>query len=167
MGSGKSTLGRALGAMTSLRFVDLDTLIEARCHRTINTIFKEDGEEHFRRIERRLLEEVCNGEDIVVACGGGAPSYADNMELMNSRGLTVYLNTSRDLLLRRLKAGRRSRPLLSGLDDSSLETFVDRLFAEREPYYSEAKATFSGDLLETLEQIELSANRFIESFHIN
>ncbi len=167
MGCGKSTLGRALGAMTSLRFVDLDTLIEARCHRTISTIFKEDGEEHFRRIERRLLEEVSNGEDIVVACGGGVPSYADNMELMNSRGLTVYLNTSRDLLLRRLKAGRRSRPLLSGLDDSSLETFVGRLFAEREPYYSEAKATFSGDLLETLEQIELSANRFIESFHIN
>lgn len=99
--------------------------------------------------------------------GGGVPSYADNMELMNSRGLTVYLNTSRDLLLRRLNAGRRSRPLLSGLDDSSLETFVDRLFAEREPYYSEAKATFSGDLLESLEQIELSANRFIESFHIN
>ena len=167
MGCGKSTLGRALGAMTSLRFVDLDTLIEARCHRTISAIFKEDGEKHFRSIERRLLEEISATEDVVVACGGGAPAYSDNMEMMNSRGLTVYLDTSRDVLIRRLKSGRRSRPLLSGLDDNALEELIDTLFARRKPFYDEAKASFSGDLLETFEQIEQSADRFIESFHLN
>lgn len=166
MGCGKTTLGRALGAMSTLNFVDLDSLIVARTHRTIAEIFAHGGESEFRSIERGLLAELAETEDVVVACGGGTPCFFDNMELMNRSGITVFMDTSRDCLLRRLKIGRRKRPLIAGMNDVELESFAFDLLARRRPHYEKARAVFSGDLLETRDEITLSARRFIESFNL-
>lgn len=166
MGCGKTTLGRALGAVSSLNFIDLDAHIEAHCHRPIPQVFKEVGEAGFREIEHRMLAELAEKQDVVIACGGGTPYFGDNMDLMNRSGLTIFMDTSREKLISRLRAGRRKRPLIAGLDDVALEAYVDTTLGQRRPYYEQARAVFTGDLLEDMDQIMLSAERFIESFNL-
>lgn len=166
MGCGKTTLGRALGAVSSLNFIDLDAHIEAHCHRPILQVFKEVGEAGFREIEHRMLAELAEKQDVVIACGGGTPCFGDNMDLMNRSGLTIFMDTSREKLISRLRAGRRKRPLIAGLDDVALEAYVDTTLGQRRPYYEQARAVFTGDLLEDMDQIMLSAERFIESFNL-
>jgi len=166
MGCGKTTLGRALGAMSSLRFIDLDSHIEAVCHCSIGEIFNREGEDGFRLLEHNVLMQLAVMRDVVIACGGGTPCFHDNMALMNDNGTTVFMDTSMTRILARLKVGRRCRPLLAGLDDVALEKFVVETYRKRIPYYEQAKAVFSGDLLETLDEVELSARRFIQSFNL-
>lgn len=166
MGCGKSTLGRNLSKMTGLDFIDLDHYIEARYRKTVHEIFAERGERGFRELERRMLEEVSEFEDVVIACGGGTPCEPGNMELMNSRGLTVLLDTSRDKLMTRLKRGRHKRPLLADKDDAALEKTVDELMRLRRQYYEKASARFAGDLLENEVEIQETATRFIETFNL-
>ena len=86
MGSGKSTLGRALAQATGLTFIDLDTYIEQRFHANVRDIFAQRGEDGFRRLERMMLHEVSEFEDVIVACGGGTPCFFNNMEHINSHG---------------------------------------------------------------------------------
>ena len=92
MGSGKTTLGRAVAARTGIRFIDLDDYIEEREGCSIREIFASRGEDAFRAIERDALQEVSRMADTLVACGGGTPCFGDNMDLLNRCGLTVYLD---------------------------------------------------------------------------
>lgn len=166
MGCGKSTLGKALARRCELDFIDLDDYIEARAGKKIRQIFAEDGEAAFRDMERRMLLEVSTeGErDVIVACGGGTPCFGGNMELMQSRGLTVLLNASEERLFERLKRGRHKRPLIAALDDSQLEEFVRRQLAERMPHYSRAAETFDSTCLEDEDQIEEKCKALISRF---
>lgn len=102
MGCGKSTLGRALSKQTGIELIDLDHYIERRFHRSITDIFAIEGETRFRDLERRMLEETGEFENVVIACGGGTPCFGNNMEFMNSHGTTVYLEASEERLLDRL-----------------------------------------------------------------
>ena len=86
MGSGKSTLGKALASRCEVRFIDLDDYIEERSGKTIKKIFATEGEAAFRDLERRMLVEVSGFDNVLVACGGGTPCFGDNMELMNEHG---------------------------------------------------------------------------------
>lgn len=124
MGSGKSTLGRALGRATGRTFIDLDNYIEQRFHANVRDIFASRGEEGFRDIERRMLREVSQFEDVIVACGGGTPCFYDNMEVMNAAGLTVMLDVSIDRLHSRLCLGRRRRPLIAAMTDDELRAYI-------------------------------------------
>ena len=72
MGAGKTTLGKVLARETGLQFFDLDWYIEDRFHAKIPQIFEEKGEEGFRDIERRMLHEVAEFENVVISCGGGS-----------------------------------------------------------------------------------------------
>lgn len=91
MGAGKTTLGKVLAKDLGLQFYDLDWYIEGRMHKTVAQIFAERGEEGFRTIERNMLHEVAEFEDVVISCGGGTPCFYDNMQYMNAQGDTVYL----------------------------------------------------------------------------
>ncbi len=91
MGSGKTTIGKALSLALNMRFYDLDWYIENRMRKTIAHIFSERGEEGFRKIEYNMLHEVCEFEDVIISCGGGTPCHFDNMDYMNQQGETVYL----------------------------------------------------------------------------
>lgn len=162
MGSGKTTLGRAVSARTGVRFIDLDDYIEQREGCTIREIFATRGEAAFRDIERQALAEVCGMADTLVACGGGTPCFGDNMEVMNSRGLTVYLDAPHSSLLSRLKEGRAARPLIASLSDDELGEFISTQLGRRLPYYTRAALSFDSSRLEDPQQVDESVDRFLK-----
>ena len=126
MGSGKTTLGRAFSKEQKLTFIDLDWYIEERFHKTIQQIFAERGENGFRELERRMLHEVADFEDVVIAAGGGTPCFFDNMDFMNEHGVTVLLEAKPSTLFNRLKVAKSQRPLLANKSDEELMTFSVR-----------------------------------------
>ena len=162
MGCGKSTMGRAVSALTGVPFIDLDNYIEQRFHITVKEIFAQRGEGGFRDVERRMLQEVADFEDVIVACGGGTPCFFDNMEYMNTHGTTVFLNTPIDRLHSRLMRGRHKRPLIADKDDEELMTFIKEALAKRMEHYSKAQITFSSERLENKSEIANTAREFAE-----
>ncbi|MDD6907185.1 MAG: shikimate kinase, partial [Bacteroidaceae bacterium] len=124
MGSGKTTLGKAFARAMQLQFIDLDWYIEERFHKTVQELFAERGEEGFREIERRMLHEVGEFEDVIIAAGGGTPCFFDNIQYMNRVGKTVFLDVVPEVLFRRLNIAKSKRPLLAGKDDAELMSFI-------------------------------------------
>lgn len=164
MGAGKTTLGRALGACRQFgwRYVDLDEYIETKECMGISRIFETRGEVGFRELESQALKEVGSANDVIVGCGGGTPCMGDNMEWMNSRGITVRLQASTPVLLRRLLEAQAQRPLINGLSVEALERFIEEKQAEREPYYGKAQLDFQSDWLESETEIAHSCELFCE-----
>ncbi len=166
MGCGKSTMGRAVSRITGIPFIDLDNYIESRYHRTVREIFAEKGEDCFREIERTMLHEVADFENVIIACGGGTPCFFDNMEYMNAHGTTVFLDTSIDKLHSRLMRGRHKRPLIAQKSDEELRKFIIEALKKRMEHYSKARIHFSSSRLETESQIEDTAQLFIKQLSI-
>lgn len=159
MGSGKTTLGRAYSKDQGLTFIDLDWYIEERFHKTVQQIFAERGEEGFREIERRMLHEVADFEDVVIAAGGGTPCFYDNMDFMNERGVTVLLQAQPSTLFNRLKVAKSQRPLLADKSDDELMAFIMAGLQKRQVFYSKAQYVFASDELESQKQIVDSIQR--------
>ncbi len=166
MGCGKSTIGRTVSRLTGMRFIDLDSYIENRYHATVSEIFASHGEAGFRDIEHRMLHEVAEFEDVIVACGGGTPCFMGNMDYMNGCGTTVFLDTPIDRLHSRLMRGRHKRPLIDGKTDSELLEFIVSALDKRRPHYSKAQMSFSSELLETKSEIENTAREFIHKLSL-
>ena len=107
MGCGKSSIGRALASRLNIQFLDMDPLIEQHCGKSIREIFASEGEEGFRLHEKEVLAElVAEQQECIVATGGGAPCFYDNMEVMNRAGVTVYFQMSPEKLAGRLEHGK-------------------------------------------------------------
>lgn len=160
-GCGKSTLGRALGRSTHLQFIDLDTYIERRFHAGVSDIFaRPDGERQFREIERRMLHEVSDFVDVVVACGGGTPCFYDNIDHMLASGTVVWLDAGRERTLARLIAGRRKRPAIAAFADGEIADYLDTTVAARTPFYSRAHYRFNSDHLDDTDGIARSVDEF-------
>jgi shikimate kinase len=138
MGSGKSTLGRRLACHAQLHFIDLDKYIEERNCRTVPQIFALEGEESFRKKERKALEEVSEFDNVVVATGGGAPCFYDNMELMNRTGITIFLDIHPEILAKRLIASKTERPLIKGKSNIELEQFIGTNLQKRRLFYEQS-----------------------------
>lgn len=166
MGCGKSTMGRAVSELAGLPFIDLDNYIERRYHLSVKEIFAQRGEDAFRDIERRMLQEVADFEDVIVACGGGTPCFFDNMEYMNTHGTTVFLNTPIPRLHSRLMRGRHKRPLIANKTDEELLLFIQNALDARMPYYAKAQIEFSSELLESVDEIKNTAWKFIGELSI-
>jgi len=145
MGSGKSTVGPILARTLGYDFIDTDAAVERSTGKSINDIFRDDGEQEFRRKERRLVTDLCSRKNIVIACGGGTITDPVGYGLIQMAGITVYLKLSPDQLFARLRT-KENRPLLAAsgggrLNDESLHSRVWNLFLLREPYYSRADIT--------------------------
>ena len=166
MGSGKTTLGRALAKALGLTFIDLDNYIELRYCKSINQIFAERGEEGFRNIERNLLHEVCEFEDVIISSGGGTPCFFDNIDYMNAQGTTIYLQVPNDRLLTRLKIAKSRRPLLKDKNDEELRAFIAEQLGKRLPHYSKAQYSFKADKLEDAPQVKASVEAFRREFGV-
>lgn len=162
MGAGKTTLGRDLSDFLGLSFIDLDVFIEERFHKTIRQIFAERGEEAFRELERRMLHEVAEFEDIVVSTGGGTPCFFDNMSFMNSCGQTVYLRVSIDELAARLEMARQTRPVLQNRTGEALKAFIRESLESRLPFYEQARFIFDAETMDTHDDVRKLSERLAQ-----
>lgn len=142
MGSGKSTVGKALAEKLNFPFKDLDSEIEILEGKTISQLFSEKGEIYFRKIENQLLKKILQNENnLVVATGGGTPCYGDTLEflLASPKVTSIYLQTEIPELSKRLFPERKSRPLISHLkSEEEVFDFVRKHLFERSFYYNQA-----------------------------
>lgn len=134
--TGKSEAGRLLAQRLGWAFVDTDLWIMGMADKPIHAIFAEDGEDHFRTLEREVLAEACTREQTVIATGGGAVTAAENRALMGERGYVILLEAKPETILHRLQAVQTTepRPLLSGPDPLAR---ITELKARRQPLYEE------------------------------
>lgn len=166
MGAGKTTLGRALAKELKIEFLDLDNYIEERLCKSISQIFAEKGEEGFRDIERRMLHEAGEFENVVISTGGGTPCFFDNIEYMNGQGTTVYLDVPVERLFIRLSIARSKRPLIKDKNDEELMAFITEQLAKRAPHYCKAQYSFRADKLEDTTQVKASVEAFRHEFGV-
>jgi shikimate kinase len=131
MGTGKTTVGRAVAHKLNFHLVDSDHEIERQQAKTIPEIFAQDGEPAFRQMERDFIERGHAAERMIVSCGGGLVVQPGMLDLLRSKGVVVCLHASIETILART-ARHRNRPLL---DVTNPDERVRALFAEREPIY--------------------------------
>jgi shikimate kinase len=131
MGSGKSSVGRALARRMGYEFLDLDQLIESRAGKTIREIFSESGQDHFRKLEAEAIRSLHGLKRTVVATGGGAYVDQANRDLMRQMGRAIWLACPFEICFARI-AGDHSRPLASS------RNYLETLFNQRLPSYRQA-----------------------------
>ncbi|WP_395811195.1 shikimate kinase [Daejeonella sp.] len=157
MGSGKTTIGKKLANYLTCDFIDLDKLIETKVGMSIVEYFELHGESAFRDLEREVLQKTDFPENVIIATGGGAPCFGDNMLWMNENGLVAYLSLSPKALASRLENSKTDRPLIRNLKGDELEGFISAKLAEREPFYNQSKFVVSAS--------DLTAERL--AFYLN
>ncbi len=166
MGSGKTTVGKALSKSTGMMFYDLDWYIENRMHKSVSEIFAERGEDGFRVIEHNMLHEVAEFEDVIISCGGGTPCFYDNMDYLNQQGDVVYLKAKPETLYKHLLMAKVERPLLKDKTPDELIAYITEHLQEREPYYSKAKYTLDVSVLDDYDKIKLSVETLRELLNL-
>lgn len=115
MGTGKTTIGQIIAGRLGWPFVDTDQVIEERQGKTIHTIFAEQGEPFFRRLESDLCVELADWQQTVIATGGGTVVNPENRAALQRAGLVVCLDAPAEAIAARL-AGVTDRPMLAGND---------------------------------------------------
>jgi len=134
MGSGKTTVGRRLAHKLNKDFFDTDHEIIDKTGVTIDHIFDIEGEEGFRERESKILENLCQMSNIILATGGGIVILPKNRKILRNTGLVIYLSSSVDQLLRRT-AKSKTRPLLEKSTDR--KKTITELVEARDVYYRE------------------------------
>jgi shikimate kinase len=134
MGAGKSKIGRRLAARLNLPFSDSDLEIEAAAGESIEEIFANLGERVFRDGERRVIARLLAGPVHVLATGGGAFMDPATRQLIEQRGVSLWLRANLDVLVSRVSR-RNNRPLLKSGD---ARTILARLIEQRHPVYAQA-----------------------------
>ncbi len=155
-GTGKSHVGRLVSNTLGWGLADMDEMITKRAGAPIVEIF-EQGEDHFRALEREVLAEVAEGDRVVVSTGGGVPISEDNRQVMRSAGMTVRLEAAPEIIFGRLKGSWRGnsdqgargviRPMLQEEGERPPVDRIRALLAEREEAYAAADATICTDEL--------------------
>lgn len=139
MACGKTHWGGQLSQKLQIPFFDLDAVIEEQEGKTITDIFAEMGEERFRLLEKEVLYLLTESHPtFVMACGGGAPCFFNNIDYMKRNGTTVWLNCTTDNLYDRLRKEKDKRPLVKNIPDNELKAFIIRKYADRKIFYQQA-----------------------------
>lgn len=142
MGTGKTTIGCKLAEQLGMDFIDIDNEIERKTGADIPLIFELEGEEGFRKRESLALKEASIKSNIVIATGGGAIIKKQNRNILNSTGLTIYLRTPLEQLIKRTEKDR-NRPLLQTEDPE--KTLADLLKKREHLYEDVADIIFETD----------------------
>ena len=166
MGSGKTTVGRALAKEIGLPFYDLDWYIESRMRKKVSQIFAERGEAGFREIERNMLHEVAEFEDVIISCGGGTPCFFDNMDYLNQQGQVVWLRCEPEVLQKHLMMGKGERPLLKGKSPEELAAYIREQLDYREQFYSKARYALDVSLMDNFDKIGITVEKLQELLNV-
>ena len=113
MGSGKTTVGKLIAEQTGMPLLDMDSMIVERTGKSINQIFADEGEAHFRQLERELVKELSAKQGQIISTGGGIVLNPDNIADFEKTGLVVCLLVDKETVLERIQHDT-SRPLLAG-----------------------------------------------------
>lgn len=151
-GCGKTTIAKVLATRMNYKFIDMDKAIEARTGKTINDIFKDDGETYFRKIETEVLESVNSLENVVIACGGG---ICENNSKSSFKGKVIFLKVDLQILEARL-LNDNTRPLLK-------KNSIYQLAEKRNNLYQ----TIADITLTNNEGLEETVNNIIEVLNEN
>lgn len=134
MGSGKSTISRALSKVFAMDVIEMDQVIAERENMSISEIFEVHGEEYFRNLETELLRELQARKGVVISCGGGVPMREENVVEMKKNGKVVLLTAKPETILERVK-GSHERPLL---ENNKNVAFISDLMEKRRMKYEAA-----------------------------
>jgi shikimate kinase len=140
-GSGKTTLGKSLASKLKYTFVDLDERIVHTESMPISDIFSQKGEEYFRKLERSLLLATGKEDNIIIATGGGAPCFYNNMEEINRMGISLFLQIPLEQLVQRVYPGKNQtqiRPLFAEKNESEIMQTLQAMWQKRSPFYQKA-----------------------------
>ena len=149
MGSGKSTIGPILANTIGWNFFDLDRVIESKQGKKIVDIFFEKGEEGFRSLEREILKEITEGENIIISLGGGTIADQKNINFMKKKGKIIFLEASAESFYKRLRF-KADRPMLMGKDkellsQSELKQRIAEILKYRRKFYKQADISLKTD----------------------
>ncbi len=139
MACGKSSVGERLAERLGYKLLDLDTCIEDAAGMTIPEIFAKKDENTFRVIEREVLHATFDLDNVVIATGGGAPCFFDNMEAINQHGYSFYLRKSVDFLVDKLLQAKIERPLVQGKSEQQLREYIEETLGARRDFYNKAQ----------------------------
>ncbi len=139
MGSGKSYWAHKVGKALGIPAFDLDREVEKAEDKTIAEIFVEKGESYFRLKENEILKSFADIENFILATGGGAPCFHDNIEWMNANGITIWIDEPLAVIAARLQQEKAHRPLIANVDEEDLEDFFYQMREKRKPFYAKAK----------------------------
>jgi shikimate kinase len=145
MASGKTSKGKKIARKMEIPFIDLDRVIEEQEKQTITDIFENKGESYFRKLEAKILRQFPKDLKAVIAVGGGAPCFYDNIQYMNYLGTSVFLKRSKQRILGRLRQNKDKRPLVAKLNDQELKDFIEQRLASRNSFYEQAEFIFDAD----------------------
>ncbi len=145
-GSGKSYWMQQLAERFHYQSVDMDHFIEAREQTSIPLLFRK-GEEYFREREHAAVRAIIQQypDKVIIATGGGAPCYKDNLQLMKENGCVLYLETSLEALLANITGQHIERPLLSNGDREELAGKLSELYRKRKEIYEQAHLKIDTD----------------------
>ncbi|MBI5055516.1 MAG: 3-dehydroquinate synthase [Nitrospirae bacterium] len=138
MGTGKTSVGKELSRKLGYQFIDTDVLIEEREKKPVSLIFKESGEEYFRKVEQAAVEEVSRMNNVVIATGGGVIKNKKNVENLGRMGIIFWLQADPKIILKRVMLEGGKRPLLD-VEEPLQE--INKLLTERLPLYQQADAS--------------------------
>ena len=147
MGSGKSTIGRFIANDMGWTNIDMDHAFEKEHNCTISSFFEQHEEQAFRDEEEKILKRLPTEKKIIISTGGGVPCYANNMSVMKSSGLTIYIQVDAYVLMNRLESAKESRPLIRSKNKDELLHYIKSKLAEREPIYNTAHMIVDGQAL--------------------
>jgi len=145
MGSGKSTIAAALSQRLSWDWIDIDDVISTRSGLSIPEIFRRYGEDDFRSLETSALRRTIEDDHLIIATGGGAPCYNENLQLMKESGELVYLQCHSNTLEERLSDEAHLRPLIASLSKKELPDYIQKHLARREEFYMQADYIITAD----------------------
>ncbi len=151
MGTGKSAVGTLLAQRLQREFFDTDTVIEQASGQTIAGIFAEKGEAYFRELEKQIIRQVCQKQEVVIATGGGAIVNVDNATCLKESGTVICLTASPETIVQRVQ-GNKDRPLLQGEEPL---TKIHSLLTTRAEAYARADVTIDTSALNPSEVVAM------------
>ncbi|MDO8717349.1 MAG: shikimate kinase [Dehalococcoidales bacterium] len=135
MGTGKSTVGRAVAKKLQRKFIELDKIVVQRAGKSIPDIFQQDGEITFRELEIQATKDIAREKRMVIACGGGIVLNNINIDRLRKDAVIIYLTATPGVIMKRISHDKNVRPLLN-VADPALR--IKELLKFRRPFYERA-----------------------------